>query len=127
MANEVIPEFPRDHSLKPLDLLGTELNHCARIHINQVVVVPLCGRLVPRPSVPKLMSLKDTEFFETLHGSVDSREGDAIVLLHNAAMQFGNIGMVVGAGNNLRDELALAREPKALGPDLSFNPVGHMH
>ena len=127
MANEVKPEFPRDHSLKSLDLLGTELNHCARIHVNQVVVVPLCGRLVPRSTIPKLMSLKDAEFFETLHGPVDGREGDAIILLGHAAVQFGHIGMVVGAGNNLRDELALAREPEALGPDLSFNPVGHMH
>ena len=127
MANEVIPEFPRDHSLKPLDLLRTELDHCARIHVNQVIVVPLCGWFVPRPPVPKLMSLKDTEFFEALHRPVDGREGDAIILLGHAAVQFGHIGMVVGAGNNLRDELALAREPEALGPDLSFNPVGHIH
>jgi len=125
MADEVITEFPCDQRLKPLDLLGAELDHAAGVDVDQVVVVALRGWLVPRPPVQELMALDDAEFLEPLHRPVDRRKRDTVVLPGNAAVQFGDIRMVVRIGNHLRDQPALAREPQAVGADLGLDPVRH--
>jgi len=63
----------RDTLLQRFEFVIDELDHIARFHVDQMVVVRLRSRLIARASVAELVALKNPCFLEQPNGSINGR------------------------------------------------------
>ena len=106
--------------LEPLNLSAPELDHSAGGHVDQMVVVRLGCLLVMSTTVTKLVPLNNADLLETLHCSVNCREGHTPVPFDHTAIQLGDIRMISGLREHLSDEATLTSQAHTLGSTLRF-------
>lgn len=71
---DVIAQLVSNLLLQPLDCFRVELDHLARVQINQMIVVLTIGIFKTRRSAFKSVAVHRTQFFQQLHGPVNSRK-----------------------------------------------------
>ncbi len=74
MADNLEAVLPRDLLLKPLDLIGPELDHLTRFHIDEMIMVFRVGALEASRSASKNVPLEDAFFLEKAKCPVDRRK-----------------------------------------------------
>jgi hypothetical protein len=123
VANEPISEPSRNFILETLDPRVPELDHLARLEVDEVVVMPLGGPPVAGMAVTEFATLDDALLLEPLHGPVDRREGDIPAPHGHAPVQLEDVRVVNRLGENLGDQAPLARQFHASGPTLRCDAV----
>jgi hypothetical protein len=121
-----VPDQPKTQPLgnlllEPLDLSAPELNHSPGGHVDQVVVVRLRCLLIMSTTVTELVPFNDADLLETLHRSVNCREGHTPVPFGYTAIQLRDIGMISGLREHLSDQATLTRQAQTLCSTLQFD------
>lgn len=109
MIDQFKTKASRDGLLQPFNVLIDEFDHGARLHIDEMVVMRLCGLFVPRPSIPKVMSGYDARLLEQSDRSIDRRDRNVGVDFSSAAIELFHIRVV------LRDRQDLRNDPSLFG------------
>ena len=77
MINEAVAKLLCNLALKLLDFGIDKLNHFARLHIDQVIMVSFGHRLITRPAIAKVMAIKDASLLKQTNCAIDRRDGNA--------------------------------------------------
>src|SRR5689334_3872934 len=89
-------------------MLGVpELDHLARLDVDQVVVVAVVGGLVARPAAAEVAALQDAPLLQQAHRPVDRGDGDAPVEQRGAAVELLHVRVVAGLRQHARDDAPL--------------------
>ena len=96
MVDEAVAEPLGDHLLDGLDLLVAELDDLAGADVDQVVVVLVGDQLEAGAAVLEVVLGDEPGFLEQVDRAVDGRERDARIDVRGAAIEFLDIGMIVG-------------------------------
>jgi hypothetical protein len=107
VADQAKAELARHGLLQALDLLVLELDHLAGLHVDEVIVMAVPGRLIARAAVAELMALKNAGAFEQAHGAVHGGERNAGIAGTRPAINLLDIGVVVRLRQHLGDHPAL--------------------
>ena len=81
---------------------------------------------VARAAFAEIVPLDDAGILEQAHGAVDGGNGNPVVDLGAAPVEFLDVGMIVGPGQHARDGAALLGHAHAFGGAQGFDiaPVG---
>ena len=123
VIDQPIAEFPRHNLLQLFDLFVVELDDFTGLQVYQVVVVVITGFLVACSSIPEVDPLNNAGILEQPDRSVNSGNGDAVINRRRPPVHLLDIWMVVGLGNDLRDDPTLLGHPHALVLADLFDPV----
>lgn len=69
--NDLEAERTRDLFLQFFDLVGVELHHITRIHINDMVMMRTAGLLEARRPARKGMAMDRAAFLKKFHGAIN--------------------------------------------------------
>ena len=114
MADEPVAELLGHLALQRLDLLVLELDHLARLDIDQMIVVRIGHLLIARAAVAEIVALEDVGLLEQAHRAIDRGDGDMRIDGGRALMKLLDIRMVVGFREHARDHPALLRHLQTL-------------
>jgi hypothetical protein len=73
MVKDVVAEFARDFVLQLLDPVGSELNHVARVQIDQMIVMLFTHMLETGWTAGESMTLDRPMLLEQFHGPINGR------------------------------------------------------
>ncbi len=113
VADQSIAKAARNRLLQFLNLLIAKFDELAGRKVDEMVVMLSGGLLVARPAV-KRVPFQDAFFLEKAHGAVDRGKRNAAIGKGSTAVQFFDIRMIGGFGNDAGDGPALSRHPHAL-------------
>ena len=103
-----------DAALERLDLIILKLNHLARLHIDEVIVMLIRHLFVARAAIAEVMALKDVGLFEQAQGPVDGRKADAAIHLGGTVVDRFHVGMIERFRQDTRNHATLIRHAEAL-------------
>src|SRR4051794_36228166 len=95
MVDEAEAKALGDAFLQGLELVVDELDHIARLDVDQMVVMRFGRCLIAGAAVAELMALEDSRFLEQPNGAVDSGDGDVWVDRGRTRVQRLDIGMIL--------------------------------
>ncbi len=107
MAGQAKPEFLGDLALKFLDFVVMELDDLARLDVDQVVVVLVGSFFIARATIAEIVLGENPRFLEQPHGPVDRRYRNIGIDGDGPFMHLFHIGMILGVGQDARDDAAL--------------------
>src|SRR6266567_3134800 len=113
MIHELETQFLRNAPLELFDVLVDEFDDAAGRYVDQMIVV-LADLFITRTPVTKIVTLENAGIFEQLDRAIDRRNRYMRVHRDGAPVQFLGIRMVIGFGDDTRDDAALLRHPQAL-------------
>jgi len=125
MIDETKAVFLGDARLKRLDLVILKLDHLARLHVDEVIVMLIRHLLVARAAIAEVMALKDIGLFEEAKRTVDGRKADAAIYLGGAVVDRFHVGVIKRFGEHARNHAALVRHAEALFNTALFKSRGH--
>ena len=114
MADELVAKLLGHLALQRLDLLVLELDHLARLDIDQMIVVGIGYLLIARAAVAEVVALEDIGLLEQAHGAIDRGDGDMRIDGDSALVKLLHIRMVLGFREHARDHAALLRHLQTL-------------
>ncbi len=103
--------FSCDLLLKSLDLIGPEFHDIARLDVNQMVVMFLCGALEAGAPVAEDVFLQHALFPEKVERSIDGGDCDAWIDCSHPPVQFNGIRMIVGVRQYVQNDPAWPGKP----------------
>ena len=124
--HDVVSERTGDLVLQFLDTLRMELDHVARIEVDQVVV--MAGRLFEAGATAlESVALDRAHALEQLHRAVDRRQGYAAVDCRGALEYLHGVGVVLRRGENVEDDTARTgdADARAAQPPLVIRLASH--
>src|SRR6478672_11319843 len=114
VVDEAEAELLGDALLKLLQLVIDELDHIARLDVDQMIVVRFRCRLVARAAIAELVPLEDARFLKQSDRPVHGRNRDVRVDGGGALVKRLDVGMVLAVAEHARDHLALLGNAQAL-------------
>src|SRR5262245_9928679 len=118
--------------LDALNVLVSELDHPARLNVDQVIVMAARRLLIASPPRPEIVPLENAIVGEQLQRAIDRGEGDAGVDRVRPTMHFLDVRMVLGVRKNAGDYPPLTRHAqplvgtKPLDATSPFRRYGHV-
>jgi hypothetical protein len=107
------PVFTGNALLQRLDLGRMKLDHLAGAQIDEMIMMFFRHSLVARAAIAEIMALDDADVLEQLDGAVDGGHGNPRIDQDSAAVQFLDIGMIIGAIEHAGDDATLLGHPHA--------------
>ena len=92
VIDEAIAELGGDLLLQRFDFRIDELDHLARLDIDQMIVMRFGRRFVACAPIAEVVPVEDAGLFEQTHGAVDRGDGNTRVDLVRAFVQQLDIG-----------------------------------
>ena len=112
-VDEAIAELFGDLLLQRLELRVDEFEHLAALDVDQVIVVRFRGGFVARPPITEIVTVENPCFLEQADGAVDRGDRDLRVDRRCAGVERLDVGMVLGIGQDPRDDATLLGDPQA--------------
>jgi len=127
MIDETEAEFLRNPLLKCLELFIDELDHIARLDVDQVVVVAFGRGFVAGTPVAELMPFENAGLFEQADSPIDRRDRNVGIDRRRPGVQSFDVRMVLAIPKDAGDDLALLGNPEALvgAQSLDVDRAGH--
>jgi hypothetical protein len=81
--------------LQALDVFIREFDHRTRCYVDEMIVVSMADRLIPRSSISKVVALDNALVLQQPYGSVDGRKRKARIALCCALKYLLHAGVIV--------------------------------
>lgn len=129
MIDEAKAHALGDARLERFEFGVLELEDRAGLEIDQMIVVRLSDGFVARATALELATFEDARLLEQFDGAVDGGDRNARIDRGCAAVQFLDIGMIVGVRQDARDDATLLGNAQAFfgAEGFEIDTVGHVH
>ncbi len=127
MINEPIAELFGDLALELFQLFIDKFDDLAGLDIDQVIMMFIGSRFIPRTAIAKIMALKNTGFLEQADCPVNRGDRDPTVHSRGPFMQGLNVGMIVCFRQDASNHPALFGDAQTFLGTQGFNVDFAMH
>ena len=128
VAGQAKPQLLGDPALQFLDFIVVELDHFARLDVDQVVVVLIGSFFIARATIAEIVLGENAGLLEQPHRPVDGGYRNIGIDGDGALVHLLDVGMILGVGQDTGDDPALFGHLQAAfgtqGFELGFG-VGH--
>ncbi len=109
VIHKLIAQFPRYSFLKQFNLFITKFDDLAGMQVDQVIMMFFRYLFVARPPISEIVTFQNTGIFEQSDRPVNRGNGNPVIYCGCPAIYFFHIGVIVGFGQDPRNDTTLVR------------------